>query len=67
MTRNTTTAFATQTATTSSTVEAERLLRDAAFVLRLTRRVKNDILRDAARPSRPAPRPSDLTLAALGV
>jgi len=63
----TSTTFTTQTTTATSTVDAERLLRDAAFVLRLTRRVKNDILRDAARPSRPTLPTADLVPAALGV
>lgn len=57
--------------TTNSATQAgpnvEQLLRDAAFVLRLTRRVKNDILRDAAHPNRPAPRSAELIPAALGV
>ncbi len=39
---------ATKTAPVARTAEAERLLRDAAFVLKMTRRVKADILRDAA-------------------
>ncbi|MDB5307956.1 MAG: hypothetical protein JWO38_2158 [Gemmataceae bacterium] len=64
MTLNTT---ATRTAKTTKTTEAEQLLRDAAFVLRLTRRVKDDILSDAARPSRPVARTTDRTPAALGV
>ncbi|HXD88376.1 MAG TPA: hypothetical protein VN641_17945 [Urbifossiella sp.] len=41
------TAFA-RTAKTSSTAQAEQILRDAAFVLRLTRRVKDEILRETA-------------------
>ena len=58
MTPNTTLA---RTAKTACTTEAERLLRDAAFVLRLTRRVKEDILRETAglKPTlRAAERPS---------
>ena len=40
---------ATKTAPVARTAEAEQLLRDAAFVLKLTRRVKAEIIRDAAR------------------
>ena len=64
MTSNTSTTWTTGT---TPTTEAEQLLRDAAYVLRLTRRVKNDILRDAARPSRPTLPTADLVPAALGV
>jgi hypothetical protein len=64
MTSNT---YTTPTTGTTATADAERLLRDAAFVLRLTRRVKNDILRDAARPSRLMLPTTDLVPAALGV
>lgn len=54
-------------AKTAPTAQAEQLLRDAAFVLKLTRRVKADILRDAAGPRHPnrAARPADAP--ALGV
>lgn len=45
MTPNTTIA---RTAKIACTAEAEQILRDAAFVLRLTRRVKDDILRETA-------------------
>ena len=41
---------ATKTAPVARTAEAERMLRDAAFVLKMTRRVKAEIVRDAARP-----------------
>ncbi len=41
---------ATKTAPVARTAEAERFLRDAAFVLKMTRRVKAEIVRDAARP-----------------
>lgn len=57
---------ATKTAPVARTAEAERLLRDAAFVLKLTRRVKADIIRDAARPAA-APQVAERTGAALGV
>lgn len=63
MTRTTT---ATKTTETASAAQAEQLLRDAAYVLRLTRRVKADILRDAAGPRRPATSPLDAA-PALGV
>ena len=39
---------ATKPAPVARTAEAEQLLRDAAYILKLTRRVKADILRDAA-------------------
>ncbi len=64
MTSNT---YTTPMTCATSTADAERLLRDAAFVLRLTRRVKNDILRDAAGPNRPMLPTADLVPAALGV
>jgi len=38
----------TRTAKLAGTARVERLLRDAAFVLKMTRRVKDEILRDAA-------------------
>ncbi len=57
---------ATKTAPVARTAEAEQLLRDAAFVLKLTRRVKADIIRDAARP-RVEARTAERTGAALGV
>jgi hypothetical protein len=43
------------------TAEAEQLLRDAAFVLKVTRKVKAEILRDAASVKdaiRPTERPA---------
>ena len=64
MTPNTT---ATRSTCTTQTPDVEQLLRDAAFVLRMTRRVKNEILRDAAEPSYRTPQLADLTPAALGV
>ena len=64
MTPNTTT---TRTPHTAQMPDVEQLLRDAAFVLRMTRRVKNEILRDAAEPSYRTPHLADLTPAALGV
>ncbi len=45
MTQNT--SFS-RTSKTAVTAEADQLLRDAAFVLRLTRRVKDEILRETA-------------------
>ena len=63
MTPNTT---ITRTANTSCSTEAEQLLRDAAFVLRLTRRVKEDILRETAG-LKSAVRASERSSAALGV
>ena len=63
MTTNTTLA---QASTISRTAEAEQLLRDAAFVLRLTRRVKEDILRETAG-LKTALRASERASAALGV
>jgi hypothetical protein len=59
------TAFA-QAAKTTRTTEVEQLLRDAAFVLRMTRRVKNEILRDAAEPKN-ALQVAERPAAALGV
>ncbi len=63
MTPNTT---ITRTTNTSCTTEAEQLLRDAAFVLRLTRRVKEDILRETAG-LKSAVRASERSSVALGV
>ena len=57
---------ATKTAPVARTAEAEQLLRDAAFVLKMTRRVKAEIIRDAARPLT-APQVAERTGAALGV
>jgi hypothetical protein len=58
---------ATKTALVARTAEAEQLLRDAAFVLKLTRRVKADILRDAARPATAPVASAERTGAPLGV
>lgn len=58
---------ATKTAPVARTAEAERLLRDAAFVLKLTRRVKADILRDAAGLKAPTAAATERSAAALGV
>ena len=55
-----------RTTKTSCTTEAERVLRDAAFVLRLTRRVKQEILRETAG-LKSAVRIADRPAAALGV
>lgn len=66
MTRTLTAPRTAKTAHTASVAEVEQMLRDAAYVLRLTRRVKADILRDAAGPGRPAAAPLDAA-PALGV
>lgn len=58
---------ATRTAKTASTARVEQLLRDAAFVLKMTRRVKADMLRDAAGPRSPADRTRPDAAPALGV
>lgn len=64
----TTTLPRTAKATRNVSVEdVKRMLREAAFVLRMTRRVKADILRDAAGPNTDAPRAAACTPAALGV
>ncbi|HEY3789327.1 MAG TPA: hypothetical protein VGL71_10755 [Urbifossiella sp.] len=63
MTSNT--SFA-RTAKPSCTAEAQQLLRDAAFVLRLTRRVKEQILRETAEPKSPV-RNAERSSTALGV
>lgn len=68
MTPNTTLPRPPKAPRTVSVAEVKRLLHEAAFVLRVTRQVKADILRDAARPDRPTPRAADRTSpAALGV
>ena len=59
------TAFA-RTAKLSSTAQVEQLLRDAAFVLRMTRRVKDDILRETAG-LKTAPQSAERPAPALGV
>lgn len=41
----------TRTSQATRTHETEQLLRDAAFILKLTKRVKDDILRSAGRSS----------------
>lgn len=58
---------ATKTAPVARTAEAEQLLRDAAYVLKLTRRVKADILRDAAGLKSPTAVAAERPAAALGV
>jgi hypothetical protein len=57
---------ATKTAPATRTAEAEQLLRDAAFVLKMVRKVKAEIVRDAARPFT-APRAAERTGTPLGV
>jgi hypothetical protein len=59
------TAFA-RTIQTARTTEAEQLLRDAAFVLRLTKRVKDEILRETAG-LKSAVQSAERPAAALGV
>jgi hypothetical protein len=60
------TATATRTAQTLSAAEVRKLLRDAAFVLKMTRRVKEEMVRDAAGLK--APRvAAERAAAALGV
>jgi len=45
---------------TSATPDVDRILRDAAYVLKLTRRVKTEMLRDVQdRGARAASRPND--------
>ncbi|HEX4609464.1 MAG TPA: hypothetical protein VH092_14800 [Urbifossiella sp.] len=61
------TTTATRTALTSQTSEAGQLLRDAAYVLKLTRRVKAEIVRDAAGPRTPLDIAIERAAAALGV
>ena len=63
MTPNTTLS---RTAKTTCTAKAEQLLRDAAYVLRLTRQVKQEILRETAG-LKSAVRIADRPAAALGV
>lgn len=63
MTPNTTFA---RTSKASRNTEAEQLLRDAAFVLRLTRRVKEEILHKTAG-LKPAAWVAERSSAALGV
>ena len=63
MTPNT---FATQTTKTTGTARVEQLLRDAAFVLKMTRRVKQEILNDMAGV-KDAARIADRPTAPLGV
>ena len=41
-------------ATAQTTVDAEKLLRDMAFVLKLTRRVKEEMTADRAQAQSPA-------------
>ena len=55
-----------RTAKLTGTARVEQLLRDAAFVLKMTRRVKEEILRDAAS-LKSAVRVEELPAPALGV
>ncbi len=45
------------TTTTSTTTDAEKLLRDMAYVLKLTRRVKEEMSADRAQTQTPATNP----------
>lgn len=56
----------TRTAKLTGTARVEQLLRDAAFVLKMTRRVKEEILRDAAGVKSDV-RLAERTAPALGV
>lgn len=56
----------TRIANPSRTAEAEQLLRDAAFVLKMTRKVKAEIIRDAAG-LKSAARKTDRVGTVLGV
>ena len=67
MTNTTRTSQTTSTTNTAQTPDVEQLLRDAAFVLRMTRRVKKEILRDAAGPVAQLSSLTDLNLNTLGV
>ncbi|AWM41098.1 hypothetical protein GobsT_02930 [Gemmata obscuriglobus] len=60
MTPNTT---ATRTASIAQTADAETLLRDLAYVLKLTRRVKEEMTADRA-PIQPKPATADRALVA---
>lgn len=55
---------ATQTAKTTDTAAAEQLLRDMAYVLKLTRRVKDEMSADRAPTQTPAGRKADRALVA---
>ena len=63
MTPNTSSA---RFAKSTGTARVEQLLRDAAFVLKMTRRVKEEILRDSAG-LKDAARCTERTAPALGV
>jgi hypothetical protein len=53
--------------TTPVTSDAEKLLRDAAFVLRMTRKVKAELLAERSEIARVAASRSSETAAGLGV
>lgn len=67
LTHTTTTRTAAQTPAAADTTAAERLLRDAAFALQLTRRVKDAILagRPLAEPKTAAVAPTGATPAVV--
>ena len=66
MTLNATLPRTAKAARLVSVAEVKQLLRDAAFVLRLTRRVKEDILRETAG-LKPVLRASERPAQVLGV
>jgi len=77
MTRFTNTAKATMTASTASTAntaetpmsrdEVKKMLRDAAFVLQMTRRVKAEIVADRAETAKTAAAKGQEITSGLGV
>ena len=64
MTAITNTARVAETAPAADTAAAEQLLRDVAYVLKLTRRVKEEMSADRARSERPAGRRAEGVLVA---
>jgi hypothetical protein len=64
MTPTTNTARVAKTAPAASSPAAEQLLRDVAYVLKLTRRVKEEMTADRAPPASPASRKAEGALVA---
>ena len=64
MTSITNTARVARTAPNTDTAAAESLLRDMAFVLKLTRRVKEEMTADRARTESPVARTAEGALVA---
>jgi hypothetical protein len=60
----TTTTQTAKTTPAADTAAAEQLLRDVAYVLKLTRRVKEEMTADRARCQKPASRASEGALVA---